>query len=191
MHPCSGTPSPKPPKWNWIGIPNGNITIEPIEPYWTCISCIDWARFVGYLPIFWIFRAIYHDTLDGIFKLKSLLSQFFFVLSPARSFRHLGSVLEEHGKAKRRFAAKPWTNWMGWWWHPADEWFSQHSQHSLPTHVHIYIYIPTYLPAYLPSCIYKCVYIYIDMKQAYEGTYVHKGKFGGMIMFTISHSCTA
>ena len=29
------------------------------------------------------------------------------------------------------------------------------------------------------------------MKQAYEGTYVHKGKFGGMIMFTISHSYSA
>ena len=62
---------------------------------------------------------------------------------------------------------------------------------------HMYIYIYTYLPTYLPTCLhayinaYIYIYIYIDMKQAYEGTYVHKGKFGGMIMFTISHSCTA
>ena len=153
MHPCSGTPSPKPPKWNWIGIPNGNITIEPIEPDWTCISCIVWARFVGYLPIFWIFRAIYHDTLDGIFKLKSLLSQFFFVLSPARSFRHLGSVLEEHGKAKcaSRRSREP-TGWAG----GGIPRMSDLVSIACP-HIYIPTYLPTCLPAYLPTCLHAYI----------------------------------
>ena len=137
------------------------------------------------------------------------------MLSPARSFRHLGSVLEEHGKAKcaSRRSREP-TGWAGGGIPRMSDLVSIACPH---------IYIPTYLPAYLPTClpafmhIYKCVYIYIyvyvyiymyvyiyicmslyiciyiynDMKQAYEGTYVHKGKFGGMIMFTISHSYSA
>ena len=53
--------------------------------------------------------------------------------------------------------------------------------------MYMYIYICMYI--YMYVIIY--VYIYNDMKQAYEGTYVHKGKFGGMIMFTINHSYSA